>query len=234
MSYSEAVLMERFQEWLAAKLVTSYTSPPVLIREFDDGFSRPDLVQVRTLHMPQCLPVEVFAHYLAYPRYTNLLAQLKLGAPTTFQSLLRNFGDDRKYDIKRRLGELSEAGLVTFLDKERTVALTCHMPEFEIITYEGKLTNLKRALWQACKYLVYSHSVRIVVPAHTAKNALNSEDVFKSIGYGLISAQNDWQFRRQYPSRKRRPRNRARRFYAAGKVLQRLLADETPTNFVVA
>ena len=223
MSYNEAILMERFQEWVTAELTKRYSVSPVLIPEFDDGFRRPDLVHVRVKHMPDHLPVDVVAEHVGYSRYANLLSLMKLRAWIKIETLLQRTTSS-KYAVMGRLRELRDAGFI-HMDGNHAVSLACQLPEIEINAYEGKLTNWKKALIQALTYSCYSDSVRIVMPINGARNAQKREEHFKANGYGLIAADEDWNFTTLYRGRTKRPGNRSYRVFAAGKVLRRLVDD---------
>ena len=224
MSFSETVLMEHFTERLRDKLDSQKSPSPILIPEFEGVRGRPDLVCVRIRSMPEAISHEILANYLRFRRYTDLLIGMRYGSFTKWETFVKR-SNYSKYDVKSRIHELSEVGLVN-VGSDGSVSLGCRMPRMEVESYEGKLTNWRRALVQATTYKVFSHSVRIVMPAVAARHAKKCATIFRAQGFGLIAVESDWSYRFEYRSRKRRPHSRSIALLTAGKVLHRILTDD--------
>lgn len=56
----------------------------------------------------------------------------------------------------------------------------------KIIAVEAKLTNWKRALFQAYRYLEYSSQTWVILDSATARGAINNRAAFKRLNVGLL------------------------------------------------
>jgi hypothetical protein len=61
------------------------------------------------------------------------------------------------------------------------------LPKVEICSFELKLKNWQRALYQATRYRSFSHRVFVVMPAEAAGVAYRHRDLFSKANVGLVS-----------------------------------------------
>lgn len=90
--------------------------------------------------------------------------------------------------IRKAVGNLEKSNLAEFID-ERLYAKTSISSElpFELTTFEIKLNNWKRALYQALQYKAFSHCVYVVFPDIWEHRFKNNFEAFERHGIGLIS-----------------------------------------------
>lgn len=69
------------------------------------------------------------------------------------------------------------------------------IPETNIISYELKLHNWKRALYQAIQYKGFSNKSFVVMPNNFIHSAFNNIDYFKANNIGLISVDHDGSYK---------------------------------------
>ena len=225
---TECALMERFEEALNAGLVPG-GRPELLLPEFGDIQGRPDLVDAHI--RPQVLPAgvsrDVLATTLKSPTNARLLAALRHRAPRNTSYLERVTGLTR-HSLRRYLRQLESASLIE-IHGGSTVSLTCKLPwdMVEIVAYEGKLKNWRRALHQALSYRSFSRSVWIVMPMSGAQRAKKLSTVFNANGIGLIGIGDDGGMRVEIKSKKHRhPTSRRLYLMAVGAVLNRVRKGE--------
>ena len=97
----------------------------------------------------------------------------------------------------------------------------------EIIAYEGKLHNWRRAFYQALNYRTFCHSVWIVMPPAGARNARKIAGAFQVNDIGLIAVHEDGRTSIEIKRGKRRwPASRWLYLMAVGAVLDKY-AHET-------
>ena len=199
----------------------------LLISELDGLQGRPDLLDAHIQVLPFAPELRVLATSLRSPAKARLLAVLKHRAPRSRTYLERVTGLSN-----RSLGEsirmLEKAGLVE-VDRNSSVSLCSPLPwsMVDIVAYEGKLSNWRRALHQAIGYRSFASSVRVVVPASGAQRAKKLVTIFRSNGIGLIAIDDDGSPHVEIRSRKRRPASRRLYLMAVGAVLNKLLEERT-------
>ena len=196
---------------------------PAFIRELDGVQGRPDLVVAKVRDIPLHLNIEVLARCLASPTKAWLLSVLRYGAPRRIAYLEKATGLPT-HTIQSHIACLSEAGLIKAAANS-SVSLACPLPwtMVDIVAYEGKLSNWRRALHQAITYRMFSASVQIVVPSSGASRAKQLETIFRNNGIGLIAVSGDGSSKTEIKSKKRRPRSRRLYLTAVGAILQRLI-----------
>ena len=95
-----------------------------------------------------------------------------------------------------------------------------------IETYEGKLTNWRRALHQAIGYCSFSNSVWVVMPVAGARSAKKVPTAFHNNGIGLIAIEDDGSANIEIRSRtRRRPASHRLYLMAVGAVLNRFVEE---------
>lgn len=90
--------------------------------------------------------------------------------------------------FRQWLRELQTNGLIVETKDQRFRAgLIRSFPSVEICSFELKLKNWQRALYQATRYRSFSHRVFVVMPHEATSSALVNEDAFRKANVGLIS-----------------------------------------------
>ena len=148
---------------------------------------RPDLLDFDFRALPTSLGLDALAISLRSPSKAKVLAPLRYGVPRR-RAYLEAFTGFTGQLLTRHLKELGEAGLVE-IHRNSSASLTCPLPweMADIVAYEGKLANWRRALHQAMAYRSFSHRVWVVMPISSARNAKKVESVFRANGFGLIA-----------------------------------------------
>ena len=198
-----------------------------LISELDGLQGRPDLVDARIQVLPFAVELEMLATALRTPAKARLLAVLRHRAPHNRTYLERVTGLSMR-SLIRNIRQLEEVGLVE-VNENSSVSLCCPLPwsMVDIVAYEGKLSNSRRALHQAISYRSFASSVRVVMPASGARRAKKLVTVFRSNGIGLIAIDDDGSPHIEIRSRKRRPTSRKLYLMAVGAVLNELLEERS-------
>ncbi len=222
-------MMDCFQATLNSTKSADTSSPPFLLRELDGLQGRADLVvaYVDTCAIPDGLSMEALASCLSTPANARILSLLKYSAPRTMGYLERVSGLSRR-SLTRQVRQMSAVGIVD-ISANSSVFLAYRLPwnMIDIVTYEGKLSNGRRALHQAMGYRSFSRSVQIVMPEPGARRAKRLATIFQNNGIGLISLQEDGSIRTEIRARRhRRPASRRLYLLAVGAILRRLLDQD--------
>ena len=223
---TEAALMARFTKTLLNTHGPVRNPSRILLEEFGGVQGRPDLVDVKILALPGQVKLDVLAACLRSPTQAKLLAVLKFGVPRTRTYLERVTGLS-SHSLKKHICKLNEAGLVD-IHKTTAVSLSCRLPwdMVEIVAYEGKLTNWRRALHQAIGYRAFARSVWVVMPPTAARRAKAVESVFRNNRIGLMSVTDNGDLTVEINGRPRRtPASRSMYLMAVGAVLTRYLSE---------
>jgi DNA-binding transcriptional ArsR family regulator len=103
------------------------------------------------------------------------------------EDLLRRIGVSRPV-LQIRLRALAEAGLVE-KDARNFYSLVAprNLPKVEICSFELKLKNWHRALYQATRYRSFSQRVFVVMPSGSAEVAYRHKNLFEGANVGLVS-----------------------------------------------
>ncbi|MEL7049496.1 MAG: MarR family transcriptional regulator, partial [Pseudomonadota bacterium] len=93
--------------------------------------------------------------------------------------------------IRRWLKRLVEEDLVRTVDNGYVLSPSGKTPRVLIWSFEGKLRNWQRALYQATRYRAFSHRSFVVMPEQCIAPALKNLDRFKRAKIGLIGVDDD-------------------------------------------
>ena len=220
---TESELTEIFKMTLHSAAGRHDSDGRILLHEFDGVRGRPDLVDVSIQVLPFAIESGVLATFLRSPAKASLLAVLRYGASRRREYLTRTTGlsDRSLYD---HIGQLAEADLVR-VGEDGSVSLGRPLPwsMVDIVAYEAKLSDWRRALRQAIGYRSFSHSVRVVMPVRAAEHARKLAQVFHSNGIGLIAIEENGHSHIKIRSRRQRPSSRRLYLMAVGVALTRYL-----------
>ncbi|WP_213807552.1 hypothetical protein [Granulicella sp. dw_53] len=89
-------------------------------------------------------------------------------------------------------------------------------PSVEICSFELKLKNWQRALYQATRYRSFSHRVFVVMPVKGAYVAYQHEEQFRKANVGLVAHEKSGQSRVLVRPKKRSPHAGYRTIMALG------------------
>ena len=220
---TEAALMESFQMALRSGLRSHWSPSRIFLRELAGLQGQPDLVDAHIKALPDAVSLGALAMSLSSPTKARLLAILKYRAPRTRAYLARVTGLSNR-SLGSHIQQLERVGLVE-VHGNLAVSLGCRLPwgMVDIVAYEGKLSNWRRALHQAIGYRSFCRSVWVVMPASGAQHAKKVATIFRINGIGLISIGDDGSTRIEIRSRKRRPASRRLYLMAVGAVLKRFV-----------
>ena len=215
LSNTEAALSKRF----AASLYSGHggTREPerILLSELDGLQGRPDLVDAKIVALPGSVNLDSLAACLRSPTKARLLALLKYGAPRR-REYLRRLTALSESSLSGHVRNLEESGLVIIQD-HGAVSLACPLPwnMVNLVSYEIKISNWRRALHQAIGYRSFAHSSWVVMPKPGAARAEAIESVFLTNGIGLISI-GDFGVQKVEIKAKNRQTTASRRLYLMG------------------
>ena len=197
----------------------------IILPELDGLQGRADLVDAHIQALPGTISLALLATSLSSPAKARVLAALRYGAPRGRAYLTRVTGLSNQA-LGGHIRQLETAGLVE-VRSNATVSLSCPLPwsMIDIVAYEGKLSNWRRALHQAIGYRSFAHRVWVVMPDSGARHAQKLAAVFRSNGIGLIAIRDDGSMRIDIRSRKRRPASRRLYLMAVGAILRRFVAE---------
>ena len=219
--------MMNFEMALHDRSQTNDSPSRMLLRELDGLQGRADLVDARIQELPNTIKLGELATSLRSPTKARLLAALRYRAPRTMAYLARATGLSN-HSLGRHVRQLESSGLVK-IHGNLAVSLGCRLPwdMVDIVAYEGKLSNWRRALHQALGYRSFSRSVWVVVPASRTRHAKKLATVFQTNGIGLMAIEDDGNMHIEIRSKQHR-RPASRRFYlmAVGAVLNRFVEEK--------
>ncbi len=202
----------------------SHRSPTrILLPELGGLQGRADLVDAHIQALPSVVSLDLLAASLMSPAKARLLALLRYGAPRSRGYLVKGTGFSNR-SLGDHIRQLERVGLVE-VHRSSSISLGCPLPwsMVDIVAYEGKLSNWRRALHQAIGYRSFSRSVWIVMPTSGAQHAKKLAAVFQINGIGLIAVENDGRAHIEIRSRKRRPASRRLYLMAVGAILKKFL-----------
>jgi len=156
------------------------------------------------------------ARFLNQPTSSRILASLRPHAHRTEKFLVRTCGVS-PLTLKRHLQVLTRQGLTREIGTERfTLGSQFYLPKLEICSFEFKLFNWRRALYQATRYRTFSHRVYVVMPPDTVHLAIVHEELFLRFNIGLMVHDNDGYSAKLIECKKRNPTARFRYIMAIG------------------
>jgi hypothetical protein len=173
-------------EFVAFLLKTKNASFDIL-REFEGGFGRPDLLLYEPPSEERYQDIESLANI--NPRFAPLLS---IATATTIFSLesLREATGVSKHSARRIVGELSKLGRLKMDDATQQTFKISPVPKppfRQVVAIEAKLSDWRRALIQAYRYLQFSNESWVLLDHKSASSALKRGETFKSCGVGLAS-----------------------------------------------
>jgi hypothetical protein len=213
----ESELSQSFLEHAHPTLWTRYsTGRWVLAHESTCSEGRADIVWGR--FEPGRGPAQFREHsaLLRNPTASRLLAVLWQRAAQSEGDLLQRLGVTPPV-LRKCLRALLEAGFVveTGDHRFRTIS-SCVFPIAEICSFELKLKDWKRALYQATRYRSFSHRVFVVMPSERANAAFRYQDSFRKANIGLVAHDTTGNSKVLIRPTKRRPNARYRTIMALG------------------
>ena len=213
---TEADLMNGFFKFLSNNPSYPGKAPRLLVSELDGIQGRPDLVDIHFRALPDAISLDALAKSLRSPAQARLLALLRYRAPRRREYLEKSSGFT-KQAFRGHLKELEKNGLVEFHGNSN-ISLTCPLPwdMGDITSYEGKLSNWRRAFHQALGYRSFSHRVWVIMPSVGAHQANKLKSLFQDNGIGLMAYQGDEKTRVIVRARKLRPASRMLYLMAVG------------------
>jgi len=134
----------------------------------------------------------------------HILAYLRVVGRARIDTIIERIGT-RRDKIVRCLKSLADAKAV--LVNSSTYSLSPKWREIlpEIVTIEVKVKNWREAVNQAAHNLIFAHKSFVALPNSIAKN-LRQTPIFKQLGIGLISVDEDYEACIIRRARRRQPR----------------------------
>lgn len=143
------------------------------------------------------------------PTCARILSMLKPSAPRR-EAFLKDRSGVSEATFRRTLGQLTEAKLIALVDNGSYVlGERAKLPNAEVVAFEFKLENWKRAFYQATRYRSFAHRVYVVLPSNVAHRCEPMHDAFRVQNVGLLSHDSEAGGSRVLPSSKKTPRSRA-------------------------
>lgn len=218
--------MTNFEIALHKRPPSSDSSTRILLRELDGLQGRADLVDAYIHSLPGTVSLENLASSLRSPTKARILSNLRYRAPRTRTHLTRATGLSNR-SLGRHISQLEDSGLVK-IHSNLTVSLGCRLPwsMVDIVAYEAKLSNWRRALHQALGYRAFSRSVWVVMPTSGARNAKKLANFFHGNGIGLMAVDDEGRIHIEIKCRRhRRPTSRRLYLMAVGTILNEFASE---------
>ncbi len=184
----ECELSESFQESVRPSLWSRRKGGTwILARESVCSEGRADLVWGRFEESGSLRELRRHASLLQNPTSSRILAVLYREVSLPAEDLLRRIGVSRPV-LQKWLRALVEAELV---EKNAgdfySLIAPRKIPKVEICSFELKLKNWQRALYQATRYRSFSQRVFVVMPPCPAELAYRHKYLFERANVGLVS-----------------------------------------------
>lgn len=183
------------------------------------SFGRADWVWARFFDRSQDASVHKYPELLKQPACSRILASLLPQSPRTLDYLQARSG---VIDATFRawMARLSDAMLIAEMEPGRfTLGAAFPNWRLEICSFEFKLSNWRRALYQAKRYRTFSHRVYVVMPSQSIGPASRSIEAFRRSNIGLIEHSTSGDSKRLFVPTKRLPGSRASLIRAMGMLL---------------
>jgi len=184
----ESELSHSFLEHVRPTLWTRYsTGRWVLAHESTCSEGRADIVWGR--FEPGQSPTQFRKHsaLLRNPTASRLLAALRQRTAQSEGDLIERLGVTLPV-FRKWLRALLEAGFIVETSDHRFRTISSRVfPIVEICSFELKLKDWRRALYQATRYRSFSHRVFVVMPSERANVAFRYQDSFRKANIGLVS-----------------------------------------------
>ena len=122
---------------------------------------------------------------------SGILGELKENAPRT-RSYLVSSHVVSKRSISRTLFELMEGSLVSETSEGKYISRVANeISKMEIWSFEAKISDWRRALFQAAQHAPFSTYSYIVVPANKKKIIQKNSETIRRYGVGVIICSKD-------------------------------------------
>lgn len=205
---------------------------PLVMREVDCNRGRADIVcavfRDSTFDLHKASQVGTALSELTKAR---ILSWLNKSSPRT-ETYIQEMTGLRQKTIRKHLRGLIEAGLVdTTASGLLRLAKSFALPNIEIWSFEVKLVNWKRALYQALRYRGFSHNVVVVMPSERVAALKNNLMMFNAMNVGLVGINSNGQAKFLCRPKKGHPTSRELYLYGLGQVLPefgRLYPNSSP------
>lgn len=182
---------------------------------------RADLVWVRFDQGWDCEILKANALALTNPTTSRILSSLQTAGHLSEADLLLRIGVTR--DVLRKSLRILAEGSLLEMSKAKLYRLPSivKFPKIEICSFELKLDDWRRALYQSTRYKSFSHRVFVVMPQKSAESVLKQKDRFEKLDIGLISHEMDGSSRVLIRPTKKIPTSSYRSLMALGMALTR-------------
>ena len=185
---------------------------------------RADLVTAKICRTWMNVTKPAQASLYRQPTCSKILSALKPQAARTESLLVCSIGVSTN-TLRYWLNKLVEAELIYERGNRKYVlSPQFYIPKAEILSYEFKLSNWKRALFQATRYRIFSHQVFVVMPPESLAPAIKNLEVFKRFNIGIMSHDASGQTKTIFQPKKRMPFSKVHFLMALG-----MLQDTEPS-----
>ena len=218
---TEAMLTSSFEYVIdEVPIATSYPSFSHFTREMDCQQGRLDLVA--SANKPDALPIAsaLLAEALSTRSLAHVVSLLHAEVPRHRDDIINDSILSAPI-VRKALRRLEEFELA-YQSECNVYYLSTAFPtiEWELWAFEVKLSNWKRALYQALQYQAFAHFSVVVVAEQWAHRIEKHIDAFKVFGVGIFALRNDTKALRPILLPKRQnPRSRFHHYYALGTFL---------------
>lgn len=194
----------------------------LLIKELDCWQGRADIVSAEITIINNLID---FRQAQALSQLTNarIISLLRPKSPRTLKYIFIKSGLSES-TVKKSLRKLLNARMVNINNNgSYTLHDSFSIPKIVFNSYEAKLHNWKRALYQAIQYLGFSHYTWVVMPERYIKGAIENKYFFEANGVGLIGINEFGEKNVHFRAKKNQPRSKAFHLVGVGKALMEAL-----------
>lgn len=129
--------------------------------------------------------ISVFNNFSSIESESLILSLLKKNAPRSKEYLISHTGLSEK-TVSRVLNSLLKANLVTHTDSGLFLSNIDNQIDVDIWAFELKLSNWKRALFQALQYKSFSNYSIVVFPLSKRKTLVSNLNMFITFNVGVL------------------------------------------------
>lgn len=218
----ETELCASFRSSVAPEIWSRHRSGNwLIIEESTCSDGRADQVWARLEPGWNCRTLIANASMLLNPTISRVLAALRRRKLLALEELKIAVGVSLPV-LRKVLRDLVVAKLIFPVAEDLyRLSKNISFPKIEICSFEMKLDNWKRALYQSTRYHSFSHRVFVVMPREAMSSVERNKEQFVRMGIGLMTHSADGSTKILVRPSKRDPRSSYQSLMALGMLLSR-------------
>lgn len=218
-SVKESELGELFQEFIKLENKLGYRFD-IIFEEIESIQGIPDYVGVNVKEIGECKKFLEIVPQKNWYTISNILSQLSYLKGHKLEYLHKHTGISMNV-LEKELFQLVKNGLVKKDEKDNYVLSDdVKIPELKVVSFELKMKNWKRALFQSIRYKTFSDYVYVVMPIEKKQLLNNNIHLFAENNIGIILYDDKKNVMRMLlRAKKNSQKSKAHSYYMNGKIL---------------